>query len=412
MEKGFFHLMTSEKVRKILEEFSSLGFEEVELPSALERTAAFDIFSPEDLPPFARSTMDGYAVRARDVFGASETEPALLSVVGEIRMGQGPASLELGTGEAVKIWTGGILPKGGDAVVMVEYTRSLDPKLIEIYRAVAPSENVILRGQDCEKGALCISAGTRLRPQELGLLAGLGITRVRVVKRPCVAIISTGDEVVSEKETPPCGKIRDINSTTLEALVKKDGGVPKRLGIVPDSFEAILDACQRALDEGADVVLISGGSSVGARDYTLKVFEELTGSPPIVHGVAIRPGKPTIISRYGDKALFGLPGHVASCMVVYLLFVRHLLNIYQGLHPETGLKSLKVRCGQMFPSVTGREDYVRVTLKDSGEGIPEAFPVFGKSGLISTLVKAHGLLKIPRDSEGFHQGEEAEVLLL
>ncbi len=411
--KGFFRLLTTSQVQQILQSFPELTHKQVALSDALGRTVACDILSPEDLPPFSRSTMDGYAVRAKDIFGASETEPALLKVIGEVQMGQDPGAGPLDVGEAVRIWTGGMLPKGADAVVMVEYTKEIDPSLIEIYKAAAPNDNVILKGEDCQKGQVCIKKGARLRPQDLGLLAGLGVTKVQVIKRPKVAIISTGDEIVSENESISIGKVRDINSTTLSALVCQGGGIPVRLGIVKDSFDAIYQRCKEALELGADVILVSGGSSVGARDYTLKVFRNLSGSPPLVHGVAIRPGKPTIISRLGDKALFGLPGHAASCMVVYLLFVQYLLNIMLGLAPDTGMEFKDVICGQMFPSVTGREDYVRVRLqREDNVDLPVAYPIYGKSGLISTLVAAQGLLKIPRDREGYHEGEEAEVMLL
>ncbi len=411
--KGFFSLLTTSQVQQILCSFPVLNAQQISLLEAPGRVAACDIVCPEDLPPFSRSTMDGYAVRAKDVFGASETEPALLNVVGEVRMGQQAPSTILEQGEAIKIWTGGMLPKGADAVVMLEYTKELDSSLVEVYRAVTPNENVILKGEDWLKGEVCIKKGTRLRPQELGLLAGLGITRLEVVKRPDVCILSTGDEIVAEDQNPPPGKIRDINSTTLTALVTQSGAVARRLGIVDDSFEALYAKCQEALDLGADIVLVSGGSSVGARDFTLKVFEHICSSPPLIHGVAIRPGKPTIVSRYRDKALFGLPGHVASCMVVYLLFVHYLVNIMHGLDPETGLAFRRVKCGEIFPSVAGREDYVRVRVKEDQEGgFPVAYPVYGKSGLISSLVIADGLLKIPRDSEGYHEGEEAEVMLL
>ncbi len=407
--KGFFHLLTTSQVRDMLRSFPRLDAEETSLDEALGRVCASDIIAPEDLPPHARSTMDGFAVRAKDVFGASESEPALIKVVGEVRMGEPPRQLTVGSGEAVRIWTGGFLPEGTDGVVMLEYTNEIEPGLIEIYRPIAPHENVILPGEDCRLDRVCLKRGTRLRPQELGLLAGLGVTTVHVVKRPRVFILSTGDEIVPETETPPFGKIRDINSTTLSALVTMSGASPEKIGVVEDSFEAITTACQQALKAGADIVLVSGGSSVGNRDFTVKVFKHVTGTDVLVHGVAIRPGKPTILARLGDSALFGLPGHAASCMVVYLIFVHFLINVFQGLPPETGLELRRVKCGQVFPSVTGREDYVRVVVDPETN---TATPVYGKSGLISTLVKAHGLLVIPRDSEGFHEGEDAEVLLL
>jgi len=416
--KGFFHLLSSRQFKELLLDFQPVGTEDVSLDSALCRVAAEDIHAPEDLPPFSRSTMDGFAVRARDCFGASESEPSLLSVIGDIRMGTVPEGLAIGPGQAARIWTGGMLPPGADAVVMLEYVREIAPGVIETFRAVAPGENVIEKGQDCQADALVVRAGSRLRPQELGVLAGLGITEVRVRKRPLVAIISTGDELVPIEQSPSPGKIRDINSTTLSALAQEDRCGVVRMGIVDDSLDHMLNACAQALDKGADVVLVSGGSSVGNRDFTLRVFESIAGCRVLAHGVAVRPGKPTLLARTGNRALFGLPGHVASAMVVYQVFVRYLLSVLQGTDPEKGSLRIMAQCAEPFPSATGREDYVRVALDRSafetgGSGItcPAARPVHGKSGLISTLVKSDGLLVIPRDSEGLHRGEYAEVII-
>lgn len=415
--KGFFNLLSASELKQLLLALEPVGSEEISLAHALGRVSAGDILAGEDLPPFSRSTMDGFAVRARDCFGASESEPALLSVTGEVRMGSEAADLEVKPGRAARIWTGGHLPKGADAVVMLEYARDMGSDMIEVFRAVAPAENVLERGQDYHEGSLVIPAGTRLRAQELGVLAGLGIMELKVRKRPFAAIISTGNELVPETGTPPPGMIRDINSTTLSALVEADGGRVIRMGIVKDSRRDMLDACRKAIETGADLVLISGGSSVGNRDFTLKVFEDMEGSEVLVHGVAIRPGKPTMLARIKNTVLFGLPGHVASAMVVYWLFVRFALSVLLGSDPEKGLIRIRAACAEPFPSAMGREDYMRVTLdwssgEPGGQRGPVARPVHGKSGLISTLVKADGLLVIPRDAEGLHQGEEAEVIIL
>jgi len=361
---------------------------------------------------FDNSAMDGFAVRSQDTFGASESQPALLDVTGKIGMGDMPGDIELSMGQAARIWTGGCLPRGSDAVVMLEYTAPVDNNTIEVFRAAAPLENVIERGEDCRRGSPVLYSGTVLRPQELGLLAGLGITRVQVRRRPLVAVISTGDELVPEDASPAPGQIRDMNSTTLAGLVEKSGGRPVRLGIVDDSPDAMFAACSRALEMNADIVLVSGGSSVGRRDFTLRVFERMEGTEVLAHGVSIRPGKPTILARCGNTALFGLPGHAASAVVTYLLFVHYLITLLLGRDPELSLKTICVRCSQPFPSSAGREEFVRVRLDDGQHGCcPSAKPVYGKSGLISTLIKADGLLVIPRDVEGLHQGEEAEVLL-
>ncbi len=414
--KGFFNLLTSGSFRQLLDGFVPVASQDVCLSDALGRTVANDIIAGEDLPPFSRSTMDGFAIRARDCFGASESEPALLSLQGEVRMGEESRRISVKSGQAVRIWTGGGLPPGADAVVMLEYAREIGSGLIEVFRAVAPGENVIERGQDYSKGQMVIPSGTRLRAQELGVLAGLGIMQVNVRKRPLAVVISTGDELVPETDTPPPGKIRDINSTTLSAMAESDGCRALRMGIVPDNRRDMLGACKRALEMGADIILISGGSSVGNRDFTLKVFDDLERCDVLAHGVAIRPGKPTLLARRENTVLFGLPGHVASAMVVYWLFVRHAIRVLLGADPEKDVIRVPARCGEHFPSVMGREDYVRVVLESAlpgRDGMPGlvARPVHGKSGLISTLVRADGLLVIPRDIEGFHQGEEAEVII-
>ncbi len=412
--KGFFNLISASEFKRLLLDFEPIGAEEISLKEALGRVVARPISSPEDLPPFSRSTMDGFAVRARDCFGASESEPSLLTVIGEVRMGEAVTDISVSPGKAVRIWTGGKLPVGADAVVMLEYTRQLDPETIEVFRPVAPYENVIEKGQDYGASDLVIPSGAKLRAQELGVLAALGILKCKVRKRPLAVIISTGDELVPEWQSPPPGKIRDINSTTLSALLETDGCRVVRMGIVGDSYEAMLTACNRAIDMGADLILVSGGSSVGNRDFTLKVFEDTRGAQVLAHGVSIRPGKPTILAKRGNCVLFGLPGHVASAMVVYWVFVRFALCRLLGTDPERGLTRLGATCAEPFPSVIGREDYIRVVLEglcQGGEKKIFARPVHGRSGLISTLVKADGLLVIPRDIEGFHQGEEAEVIL-
>ncbi len=409
--KGFFQLISSMEFLALLERFEPLSSETVATGDGLGRVLAGDVVSPEQLPPFARSTMDGFAVRARDTFGCSESEPALLGIAGEIAMGAPGRSIVLEPGQCARIWTGGELPARADGVVMVEYTRQLDERTIEIFRPVAPGENVIRAGEDFTLREPVVAGGSRLRPQELGVLAGLGITDVRVHRRPRVAIISTGDELVGPEQQPGPGQIRDINSTTLASLVLEAGGMPACHGIVGDDLETMLSVCRRALAE-ADMVLLSGGSSVGRRDFTLQVLEGIEGSELLAHGVAIRPGKPTILARCGNRALFGLPGHVASAMVVFHLLVRPLLRRFSGLATDTGLVRIRAITDQPIPSAIGREEYVRVRLTPQpGAGDPLATPVYGRSGLLKPLVRADGLLVIGRDVEGLDAGAAAPVLL-
>ncbi len=410
--KPFFKLMSREKLQELVSAFQPLAPVSTGLKGALGLITAQDYHAPEDLPPFARSTMDGYAIRSRDTFGASESQPALFRVIGEVTMGTSPEGMTIGQGEAARIWTGGELPNGADAVVMVEYTNILSDDTIEVFKAIAPGGNVIERGEDVEQGSLILPKGTRLRAQDLGLLAGLGLSKIRVHPRPRVAIISTGDELVPPDGPVPRGKIRDINATTLAAAVKNAGGISYYLGIVRDSRGELASVCKKALASDADVILVSGGSSVGQRDFTLETFSHIEGSRLLTHGVSVRPGKPTILAKVEGKALVGLPGHAASAMVVFYLFVYPLLKRMMGFVSDDDLylKKMRVSVSRNIASAPGKEEYLRVRIKNRNNG-PVAEPVFGKSGLITPLVKADGLLVIPRDCEGIYAGEDAEVLL-
>lgn len=410
--KGFFQLVSSTEFNHLFERFHALQEEDIPLKDGLGRILAHDILAPEALPPFSRSTMDGYAVLAKNTFGCSESEPALLEITGEIQMGQSGRDFNVESGETIAIWTGGELPVNSDAVVMVEYTHQLDDKTLEINRPVAPGENVIRKGEDFSIDQVVLQKGQKLRPQDLGVLSGLGINKIPVFRQPVVAIISTGDELVETDRPLAPGKIRDINSTTLTALVKESGGIPVPLGIVGDHFETMLEKCTQAIDMPADVILLSGGSSVGKRDFTLKVLKTIEDTEILAHGVSIRPGKPTILVQKNNTAFFGLPGHVGSAIVVFNLFVRPLLRKLSGLEASTGLEKILAVTTEQIPSVIGREDYVRVRIKRDGQGVHHtASPIYGKSGLLNPLVKADGLLIIDRDTEGLDQGETAEVIL-
>ncbi len=407
----FFKLMSPAEFIALFDDFAPLETETIPLSQARGRILAEQPVSQEALPPFSRSTMDGFAVRASDTFGCSDSETALLTVVGEIAMGTSGQAYKLKPGQAVRIWTGGELPQKADAVVMVEYTQPFDEETVAVFRPVAPGENVTQAGEDYQPGAVILERGRSLRPQDLGVLSGLGINTVTVYRQPRVAILSTGDELVPSTDTPPPGKIRDINSTTLTALVEEAGGIAVSLGICGDDFDKMLCICQEALKD-ADMLLLSGGSSVGKRDFTKRVFAAIPDSTMLVHGVSVRPGKPTILARQGNKAMFGLPGHVASALVIFTCFVRPLMRQFSGLGPTLGLQEVRAVTGQQIPSSIGRQEYVRVRLVESEDGgLVKALPVYGKSGLLSPLVRAHGLLPIGRDVEGLDKGVECSVLL-
>ncbi len=384
--------------------------EKIDIRKVLNRVAAEDIISPVDLPAFSRSTMDGFAVRAVDTHGASEQSPMYLNLAGEIRMGEQPTS-GLKPTETVKISTGGMLPEGADAVVMVEYTEQVGEQ-VEVVKAVAPGENVVQRGEDVEKGNPIIRQGHVMRPQDIGALAGTGITKTKVFKRPKVAIISTGDEIVPATEDPPIGKIRDINSFSLAAAVEKDGAVPITLGIVKDDFETLKSKAEEALRD-ADILLLSGGSSVGTRDVTLDVIDAIGKPGVLVHGISLSPGKPTIIAVCNGKPIFGLSGHPGAALSVYGIlvspFIRQLRGERESLTSETP-RTLRAKLDMNIVSTNGRTDFVRVQLVRKDDGL-WARPIYGSSGLIATLVKADGLICIPLEKNGLRRGEEVEVEL-
>jgi molybdopterin molybdotransferase len=382
--------------------------EDVPTRDALDRVLALDLCSPADLPSFRRSTMDGFAVRAADTFGATEGLPAYLDVVAEVLMGEAPTR-SLGSGETARIATGGMLPDGSDAVVMVEQTQEVGPTSIEAVRAVAPGENVVQVGEDVRSGDPILPRGHVLRPQDLGGLVAMGITTVCVARRLQVAIVSGGDELVDPEQTPAAGQIRDINSYTLAALVRRSGHVPVVVGVFPDEYGALENASRTALADN-DVLILSAGSSVSARDMTAQVVDSLGQPGVLVHGVSLKPGKPTILAVCGAKAVFGLPGNPVSCMVTYELFVAPTLAYLSGAATPPQ-RAVTARLTRNIASATGREDYVQVRLDRRPDGGFDAVPIFGKSNLIFTLVRADGMLKVPLDAGGLNAGAQVEVVL-
>ena len=404
----FFRVKTSQQVKDILRSIPPGDFEKVSLDEALHRVLAQDIIASSDFPPFARSAMDGYAVGARDSFGASETTPGLFEVIGEVRMGETP-TVHVGPGQAARIGTGGFLPAGADAVVMVEYTQIIDESTIEVFRAVAPGDHVVQQGEDIGSDERLLEHGHRLRAQDVGALAALGITTLEVYRRPIVAIISTGDELVPPHALPRGGQIRDTNTYTLSSLAKEAGAISLPLGIAHDSLQALIPKLRTGLTQ-ADIVVISAGSSIGARDLTVNTITSLPDSEVLLHGVAVSPGKPTILARVGSKYVWGLPGHAVSAMIIFLTLVVPSLLKMGGYREweRPNPWSLRAKVSRNIPSAQGREDYIRVKLVYEGKELV-AVPLFGKSGSISTMVKGDGLLKIDMNAEGIEAGDVVEV---
>ncbi len=384
--------------------------ETIESADALGRVTAEAITAPAPLPAFPRATMDGYAVRARDTFGASSTLPAYLAVAGEAPMGRAPG-FAVGPGQAALVHTGGMLPDGADAVVMLEVTQAVRHNEIEILKAVAPGENALRVGDDVAQGALVLPAGHALRPQDIGALAGLGVTRVAVARRPRVALLATGDEVVPPEAPVGPGQVRDVNSYALSGLVALAGGLPIRRGIAPDNFARLQEAAQAALAE-ADALVLAAGSSVSTRDMTADVIARLGTPGMLVHGVAVKPGKPTILAVADGKPVFGLPGNPVSALVIAGLFVAPTIHRLQGrVHPPPGQKA-RARLTRNVASQAGRVDFVPARLRATGQaGEIEAEPIFGQSNQIFLLVSADGLIEVPMDATGLSAGEMVEVRL-
>ena len=407
-----FKLMSVEQAWEIFEKNITLPqkqAEEIFVLDSLGRILAEEIISPVNVPDFSRSTMDGYAVRAKDSFGATESMPAMLEVTGEVMMGES-AGIEVKQGQTVKISTGGMLPDGADAVVMVEYTERLDERTILVVKPVAPGENVVLRGEDICAGQSLVKTATAIRPQEMGALAGVGITVCRVAPKPRVGILSTGDEIVEPGQVPGPGKIRDINSYAVAGLVAEAGGQPVQFGIIRDEYPELEKAISQALQE-TDIVVVSGGSSVGTRDVTSAVLNSLGKPGVLVHGVSVKPGKPTILAVVDNKPVLGLPGHPASAMVLADIFLVPLIRACSGLgFTVPKRRAVKALITRSMASASGRVDYIRVAVKQL-DGRFMAEPVLGKSGLITTMVKADGIVIIPMTKEGLEAGEEVEVVM-
>lgn len=379
----------------------------VETHRALGRVTAEAVRAPHPLPAFPRSTVDGYALRAVDTYGASESLPAYLRVVGEVQMGQ-TVEFSLPPACCVLIHTGGMLPTDADAVVMLEHTQRVRADEIEVLRAVAAGENVLKVGEDVVAGQEVLLAGTRLRPAEIGGLMALGITKLMVTRQPRVGIISSGDELVPPEVEPAPGQVRDVNAYTLSALVEETGGEPQRYGIVRDDPSALLNVAERALAE-CEVAVITAGSSASTRDLTAEVINRLGQPGILVHGINIRPGKPTILAVCAGKTVIGLPGNPVSALVIASLFLRPVIEALLGLRASRPRPAISARLTLNLPSQAGREDWVPVKIVSTAQGYL-AEPVFGKSNLIFTLARADGLVRIPADANGLASGELVEVI--
>lgn len=397
-------LESSQVLRIISERFDATPVHSmVDLKEATGRVLSSDIQAEAYVPDFDRSTVDGYAVNAKDVFGCSDAIPALLTLRGEIAVGEAP-DVAYKNGDCYYVPTGGALPEGTDAMVMIEYAERFSDGTVAIYRPSAPGQHIIFRGDDVKPGETVLKRNSVVMPKDIGALAALGISQVPAYKKPTVGIISTGDELVPVDEQPGGGQIRDVNGAMIRSAVQSAGGEPVFYGIVKDEYGALLCTVRQAVD-ACDIVILSGGTSVGSHDATRNVMDEL--GEVFVHGIAIKPGKPTIVGKIQDKPVFALPGHPMAAYFMFMIFIRNYIENRAGKPRRS--RSVSAVLASAIPSNHGREECVPVSL--DGEDCVYATPVFGKSGLITTLAGTDGYIRIGRDTEGLAKGSRVDVIL-
>jgi molybdopterin molybdotransferase len=412
LRKGFLQLTAVREFEAILSRCEKrTDTEIIQTADATGRIPSADITAPGDLPEFRRSTVDGFSVVSSDTHGASESIPVYLDLVGDIPIGT-KAERPLKPGQAVRVVTGGMIPEGSDAVVMVEHTDCADEKTLEVRRASAALENVALVGEDVTRGALVVPTARPLRPFDIGALMGLGVINISVFRRPIIAVFSTGPEVVEPTQTPGPGKVRDINKYGVAAGVAQAGGVPILLPTVTDDRKLLTRTIRRAV-QTADMVILSGGSSVGGMDFTLEAIND-SGKPGVlVHGLAVKPGKPTIFGMIGDAPVVGLPGHPAGALVIFTLFIAPLIRKIGGERAARPFaRSVTARLTRSIAGSPGRHVYVPAALEYSSDGQPpQAAPILGKSGAVSILTKSDGIIVIDPMREGIEAGTLVEVYL-
>lgn len=405
----FLKVHTVEETRKKIDNHFCEGYhlyEEINVVDALNRITFEDTYSPIELPEFSKSVVDGYAIKSKDTVGASESMPVFLDLLGYAEMGKDAHGI-VKNGATVYVPTGAIIPKGADSVVMIEYVEKLDMDTIAVYTSVAPGEGIIQKGEDIQKGEIIIPKGKMIRAQNIALMCAVGIEKIRVYKKLRVSIISTGDEIVNSFGKVEAGQVRDINTHLLSNMVLESGAEVGLNILVKDDFDEIKSATVKALLV-SDVVLLSGGSSVGAKDMTMNVIEALDNGEIFIHGVAVKPGKPTIVGKVGNKAVFGLPGHPSSAMIIYRIFVDYLIKKKYSMAEEKIL--IDAVSSENIHSSPGKETYQAVDLYYEDNEY-KAIPIYGKSAAISKVAKSKGFIRIKENKEGIKKGEKVKVEL-
>lgn len=416
MEQKEFHDVVSigEAKRRFFSHYKpKRRIEEIGLSKAVGRVVAKTIIAPIDVPPFDRASMDGYALQAKDTFYADEEKPTEIELVGYICAGD-DKKIAIEKGKCVGIATGAPVPKGANAVVMVEYTDKWEDggvEKIRVYKPVAPGENIMAAGSDIMRGETVLREDMLITPRETGVLAALGITKIEVYKKPRVAIISTGDEIVEPDKELDFGKIYDVNARAIEDAVRENGGEAKFLGIVKDDPKALFTKLKEMVEGDYDIIITSGGTSAGVGDISYKVIDDLGKPGIIVHGIAVKPGKPTIIGIAKNKPIFGLPGYPTSAMVIFDVFVAPIIRELAGL-TQAERKRIKARSAMRLYSAKGRYEYMLMNLVRSADGSFSAYPILTGSGAITTLAEADGYIELPEEKEMISEGSKVEVMLL
>ncbi len=381
-------------------------YEELDMEKSLGRIAYEDVRSSIELPEFSKSVVDGYAIKSKDTVGAGEAMPVFLDVLGHVEMGK-KADVSVKDGTAVYVPTGAMIPIGADGVVMIEYVENLDENTIAVYSPTAPGQGIIQNGDDIKKGEKIIEKGKKIRSQDIGVMSAVGVGKIKVFKKIKVSVISTGDEIVDSFGKVEAGQIRDINTWLLSSMAVESGAEISLKLLVKDDFESIKKSIEKALSV-SDIVVLSGGSSVGSKDMTAKAIEAVEGGEVFVHGVAVKPGKPTIIGRVGDKAVFGLPGHPSSAMIIFKVFVDYLIKKHYSMEEEKIF--IEAIAAENIHSAPGKETYQAVELYYK-DGMYVAVPIYGKSAAISKVAKSKGYICIHANKEGIKKGEKVRVAL-
>jgi len=418
MFQKFLDLKSTDKFWTIVKDeldIKQKDIETIDFQDSINRVLAEDIQADENLPAFDRSTVDGYAVKSKDIQGVSQSLPAYLELVGNITMGE-ETDIKIKDGQAAYIPTGGMLPAGADCVVMVEQTENISDNMVEIYKTAGVGENIIKKGEEIKKGEVILKRAHRIKPRDMGVLAGLGITEFKVYQNPRVVIISTGDELISPDKEMKFGEIRDINTYTITHLLKEVQVEVKQAGIIEDTYQKIKESIQEYLD--FDLILVSGGSSAGLKDVTVDVINELGKPGVLVHGLKVKPGKPTILGKIDDTPIMGLPGHPGSAWMIANKFVLPLVKLLSGEYePNNVLDNIdkdkivmKAVLNRNLSSDKGREEIIPVKLiKDNGQVTAE--PLLGKSSFMRVFIESDGYLLIEAAQEGIEKGQAIDIYL-